>query len=245
MQITGSQLTPGTVVTLVDGIGTVIATAETFVTDSTSLDALFDLTGVTAGSYFVEISKPGYAPFQYGQPFIVTDGSGGTLVGRILVPYEVKPDREYIGWIEYANTGDGNIAAPLLRLTSVQNVLLGLVQSGQLNTSMPLTATSAEFVGIAFEGAAGILRPGASYRVPFRFLTPATGDQIDFVLEQVAAKRDGDRTGRRSSRVRRRPAPEPKSGMRSGATSRYITRPRPAISGRIADAATLESRRGN
>jgi len=84
----------------------------------THLRAHFDLQGMSIGSYDVVTHWPAGGEASLPGAFTITPGVGYHLEDRLVVPSPVRPGREYNLTLEYANTGDADMLAPLFILTS-------------------------------------------------------------------------------------------------------------------------------
>lgn len=78
--------------------------------------------------------------------------------------------------MEYANTGETDVLAPLI-LLSAENAILQLAEE----------ATSVQFLGINTDGPAGILSPGATGSVSFVFNPSVSSGTVDFSLQLQSA----------------------------------------------------------
>lgn len=158
--LTGAGFTTDTLVELVDGSGNTIATATTNLINPNRVYATFNLVGVAAGTYGVRASKPGFTD-TLNAAYQVVVGELGEVSVDLVTPGSLRGGRLYTGYIVYTNTGDTDAVPPIIFL------------EGSSVFTFDLNATpnvlSDHFLAISPEGPAGVLAPGQSVRVPFRF----------------------------------------------------------------------------
>ena len=99
---------------------------------ATALLARFDLTGAAAGIYDVVLAWPDGHTETLPAAFEVTPGIGPKLETKITAPESVRPGRQYMVHVDYSNTGDADMAAPLLRITA-ENADLKLPEEDKLH----------------------------------------------------------------------------------------------------------------
>ena len=87
--------------------------------------------------------------------FEVTPGIGPKLETKITAPESVRPGRQYMVHVDYSNTGDADMAAPLLRVTA-ENADLKLPEE------TTFVGTTIQIYGINDEIPANVLPPGAT-----------------------------------------------------------------------------------
>jgi RHS repeat-associated protein/uncharacterized repeat protein (TIGR01451 family) len=163
------------------GNSAAIADQVTFVSPKT-LWAHFDLVGAAAGIYDLRVTWPDSTFETLNGAFTVTAGIGPRLEAHIEVPPIIRNLTPSVLWVEYANTGDADLPAPLLLVSNKGTAEL------RLSTSDPYITGTLQFLGINFDGPAGVLPPGASYRIPVYFRTDAgPHEMIEFVLEEMIA----------------------------------------------------------
>jgi RHS repeat-associated protein len=178
VQVRGSRFTPATQVQLVSGTTTISAAAVS-VNDATTLYATFDLTGQSLGTYDVRASD-GAASTSLAGAFSVVAGRANPIQLTLTVPAKVRQLRTGVAIVQYTNTGNMDVTAPLLQLVA-PNAQLRLTEQSSFG------GASLQFLGIAPDGPAGILRPGQSGQVQIVFQAPptATASQINFTLNIV------------------------------------------------------------
>jgi RHS repeat-associated protein len=147
---------------------------------STSLWAHFDLQGAVPGNWDVALAWPGGEELAMQGVFAVTAGVGPRLEARLDAPEIVRGERENVLWVEYTNTGDADMPAPLFVVSAPEHVIM------RLSTADPYTAEPVQVLGVSFDRAAGVLSPGATYRIPVYFKSDAPGHaRIQLNLEQM------------------------------------------------------------
>ena len=122
--------------------------------DGASLYATFDLRGAAAGWYDVVVEKPDGATAVKSKALEVRAGGGARLETRLIAPSVLRSGGFFQLTIEYANTGDVDMPAPVLALSGPP----GLAYSLGADLAEPLA--SVEFVGYSASGPAGVLQPG-------------------------------------------------------------------------------------
>jgi RHS repeat-associated protein len=147
---------------------------------STAMSAHFDLTGVDLGVYDVVAIWPGGAEEELEEAFeVLTGGVGSRLEASLEAPDFVRPDRTFTLWLDYANTGDAEMVAPLFVISSTQGVPMRLAEQE------PFEDRAFQILGGNIDGLAGTLPPGTSGRIPIYLHVPAdTGahEMLDFDL---------------------------------------------------------------
>ena len=160
--IDGLGLTPATQYSLVGTGGAIAAQSASFTSGSQAF-ATFNLAGAAAGSYTVQAKAADGTITTLPGAITVKAGVGPHLVASISGPADVRPGRIYAFTVTYANTGDADMAAPLLQVVSSTDTLMGLTPEGLAdNGNLQVLATSPS-------GPAGVLRPGDSGSVTVFF----------------------------------------------------------------------------
>jgi RHS repeat-associated protein len=164
-----------------DGLPTHTADQLTKLSDTT-LSAHFDLKGATTGLYNVRVTWPGGVQQTLSAAFTIKPGIGPKLEAKIAAPSVVRRMAENIAWLEYTNTGDAEMPAPLFVVEGSETELF------RLNPNEAYTSKPVQVLGISFQGEAGVLLPGETGRIPIYFKTSAGGhDMIPLTLSQVQA----------------------------------------------------------
>lgn len=156
------------------------ARAATEVTSesATALLARFDLMGAAAGIYAVVLTWPGGHAETLPAAFEITPGVGPKLETRITAPESVRPGRQYMVHVDYSNTGDADMAAPLLRITA-DNAQLKLPEQADFQGS------SIQLYGINDEAPANVLPPGTGSRISLVFMPSSSGGQVQFTVSEL------------------------------------------------------------
>jgi hypothetical protein len=155
MEIDGAKFERGTTFQLIDKNGTIIQTSSAYVHDASKAFATFDLTGKPIGAYDVQATQSDGTTVKLAAGLTVAAGTGGRLETNMSVPSVVLPGEIGTFTVNYRNTGDGDIAVPLLTVESPTGTLMDYTPTGVDDSSLTFLGTSAD-------GPAGILRPGAS-----------------------------------------------------------------------------------
>ncbi len=161
------------------GVPTITADSVT-VASPTTLWAHFNLSGTAPGLYNVVGVWPGDIEQSITNAFTITTGIGPRLEAQLIVPETVRRGRQTVAWVEYTNTGDADMPAPLFVISATSSVLLSLSPDG------PYTAEPVQALGVNFNQPAGTLAPGATYRIPLYFI-PTLAGQIQFTLSEMVA----------------------------------------------------------
>jgi RHS repeat-associated protein len=157
VRIDGTNLTPNTKVSLVKG-GSTIAAANIDYESPSLLYATFNLSGQPQGSYDLKITDTAGSATRPGA-FQVVPGHPSQLEVHLTTPQYARDNRPGIVAIDFTNTSNTDIIAPLFTLTSDQSVFQ--VADG----SSPLISSSITVIGTSSQGPAGIIGPGQSGEV--------------------------------------------------------------------------------
>ncbi len=122
--------------------------------DGASVYATFDLRGAAPGWYDVVIERPVGGAAIKANAFEVRTGGGARLETRLVAPSALRTGWFFPLTIEYANTGNVDMPAPVITLSGPE----GLVYSLDADLADPIA--SVEFVGYSATGPAGVLQPG-------------------------------------------------------------------------------------
>jgi RHS repeat-associated protein len=166
--VDGAKFTPDAQVKLIAPDGTERIASKVSWQDSSKLWATFDLQGLAAAQYDVQVTENGKTSILQ-DAFTVNTGALGQIETRLIVPSAVRPQQPVGITVEYTNTGETDVVAPLLSL-SVTNALLQAADGGSFDSS------KIQFLGISADGPAGILAPGATGR--FTVLVKSTGTDL-------------------------------------------------------------------
>lgn len=176
--IFGNQFTPEADVSLIDEAGNQQPATSITWLDSETLSATFDLADSAVDSYDVQVvDTPGTAVIE--DAFNVGTGNPGDLEVFVSSPSRVRPFGSSIVTVTYSNTGDTDITAPLLELTSDGATFRDF-------GATEFTEDSIQFLGINNQGLAGVLAAGASGSFTIEFEpTAEIGEQINFEVNTV------------------------------------------------------------
>ncbi|MGP8233898.1 MAG: carboxypeptidase regulatory-like domain-containing protein [Limisphaerales bacterium] len=167
LQVLGGQLAANDTYTLAGPGGTFAATSMQS-PDSTVAYATFNLGGAAAGLYNLQVAQPGGPTLTLSNAVVVTSASAAAAAPSFSVQLEIPPayraNRPFSGAIVYSDTGEVNMPAPILILTS------GGVAGMALSGSTDYSTGDLVLVGASFEGPAGTLIPGKSWSIGFSAL---------------------------------------------------------------------------
>jgi len=186
LDLTGSQFTRATTATLI-GPGGARATATTSLASGTSLAATFNLTGLPAGSYAVQVADAGQTASLPGA-FQVVAGQASQAGNVVFLMNVTSPLRSYQTgtiWVNYTNVGQTDAPAPLFEISS---------DNAQFLTPGETTGTYIPgqilLLGLNPDpnGPAGVLPPGASGSYSITFLPQTFGPDVgsSFTLSAVS-----------------------------------------------------------
>lgn len=169
LEIQGAGFDSTAQVFLVSGAGSIPAAEVSFVSSS-RLIADFELEGVEAGTYELTVVQDGDA---VALTFEVVLGIGPRLETRLVVPSRLGYHTLATLYVEFQNTGDAVMPAPLLELDATQNgqpgAWLTLTEQNLVSgfwTSAQPEGFSHSVQFIASGRTPGLLQPGESGRVP-------------------------------------------------------------------------------
>ncbi len=106
---------------------------------------------------------------------VVQIAKKGKLQAKLDVPSIIREGRITTGYIEYENIGDGDMYAPIFKLSNsikTSEVMFSLEANGKVNKE------KIKVVGLGSNYPKGILRAGEKCRVPFYFTLKGTGFRI-------------------------------------------------------------------
>jgi outer membrane protein assembly factor BamB len=155
-------------------LGLPVLTPENITVSSpTEALARFNLSEATAGLYDVTVIWPDSTQDSLTGAFEITSsGIGPRLEAHLIAPEAVRFGRKSMAWLEYENTGDADMPAPLFTITG--NCQLSL-NSKEINKS------AVHVLGIGNSALPGILGVGESRRIPVYFVV-YPHDSMDFTL---------------------------------------------------------------
>ena len=165
LEIAGGQLAAVDTYQLV-GAGGTFSASQVRVQDSSTVYATFNLNGATAGVYDIVVTPPSGAPATLSAAVQVQAAIAPTLSVQLLLPSLYRPDRVFHGTLVYKNTGNVDMPAPILILSTQGAAELSLDGQAFSNSDLML-------IGASFSGPAGVLRPGQQFSIPFSVLSTA------------------------------------------------------------------------
>ncbi|MFI5460385.1 MAG: RHS repeat-associated core domain-containing protein [Isosphaerales bacterium] len=186
LDLTGSQFTTATTATLI-GPGGARATATTSLESGTSLAATFNLTGLRAGSYAVQVADAGQTTSLPGAFQVVAGqaSQAGNVVFLMNVTYPLRPYQTGTLWVNYTNVGQTDAPAPLFEISSDNARFLppGETTGTYIPDQILLLGLNPDP-----NGPAGVLPPGASGSYSITFIPKTFGPDVSssFVLSAVS-----------------------------------------------------------
>lgn len=190
INIQGAGFDQPSAVSLLLGGATIRAATNVTVVSSSRLVADIDLTGVPSGAYQLTVVQ---GTNSAALPFEVTQAVGPKLEANLIVPSQVGRNTVAGLMIEYRNSGDSAMPAPLLVLSGSQNAQLTIQQNNvpqEFWTCAERRFASDTQQIIANGQTPGVLQPGESVRVPVHYLGLQNGgdpnnDVVAFALGMV------------------------------------------------------------
>ena len=169
--------------------GTFYAATNVSFVSASRIVAEFDFAIVPPNAYQLTVVQGGRTETL---PLTVTEGIGANFEANLVVPSQVGRNTVASLYIQYANTGDTAMQAPLLVLTGSQNSKLtikpGLVVQDFYTCGQPADANN--IVQILASGQTpGVLQPGESVRVPVHYLGLENGGDLGNDVVQFALGR--------------------------------------------------------
>jgi YD repeat-containing protein len=194
MTVTGGGFTTTSQVSLIAANSTVFPASSLFVDSSAQVTATFNLQGVPIGVYSVRVDNPDGESTTLANAFTVTADGQAHLETHLILPELVGRHAASTFYVQYANTGNVAMPAPVLTLQSADpdgsdNPLLTLDQSKVVQNlySNAIPDGFSHSIQIYASGATpGILQPGESISVPVYYaglLLPYNFDDTSVELE--------------------------------------------------------------
>ncbi|MGO9921995.1 MAG: carboxypeptidase regulatory-like domain-containing protein [Isosphaeraceae bacterium] len=171
LDISGGELAAADTFDLLGPGGVSIPGSVTQALSGSSVYATFDLAGAAVGTYDLQARAPAGQVAVLPGALTVKPGAAASLVTSVQVPSAQRVGRPVTGYVVYQNTGNVDMPAPLLILSSSSPDLeLSLTGAPNLSSS-PQYA-----MGVSPVGPAGILLPGEVAQIPLvEESTTATG----------------------------------------------------------------------
>ncbi len=144
---------------LIDSNNQTIEPTQVFFSNPGQILATFDLRGHAMGAADVQVVSSSNVVKTLTDGFVIDAGNPGELDYSLTVPDRVRLGRNFSIIVEYRNTGETDLLAPLM--------VLSTDGSDQLSLSSDLTdlATSIQILAVNPDGLAGVLPPGATGRI--------------------------------------------------------------------------------
>lgn len=193
--IMGAGFTDQTTIEFIAGDGTIRLPESVNRLSNNQITANLDLPSWSADSYDVRIAR-GESQVTLVNGFTVVQGGTPKLETNLILPARLGfsiPIRQTI-WIEYANTGDAPMPAPLLALRGsheariTTDISLATPYRGFVS---PLgVSDTVQIMGTGSDATPGILQPGDARRIPVYYIglgEPASYPQVTFTLGALTA----------------------------------------------------------
>ena len=145
-------------------IGGIKAKSVTVV-DSANVYAVFDIHNIAADCYY-DVSADGKT--LRDAVYINKKALGPVLEAKLELPERTRDNRVYTGYVVYENKGDTQMNAPTFIINyadSDTNTVFGAYDDDNDN----LTQQRVLIIGLGASNPAGVLKPGDSGRLPFKF----------------------------------------------------------------------------
>jgi YD repeat-containing protein len=180
LTLSGSGFTGASSVQLVSMASTVFKAASVSLDTFTQLTATFDLTDVPQGDYSVVVVNPGGQDATLGGSFEVTAPGEAHFVSHLVLPSKMGRHISATILVEYSNTGNVAMPAPLLELFAPPETIDGqtiinlplltlnpaLVVSGYWTSAIPEGYSNSVQILATGSEVPGYLEPGESETVP-------------------------------------------------------------------------------
>jgi YD repeat-containing protein len=173
LAIAGAGFDATAVAELVATNGTTYGATGISADSFTQLTATFNLSSVPVGRYSLRVSSPFWGTNTLADAFEVLPAGEARLETSLIVPSQLGYHAVATIWVEYRNTGNAAMSAPLLVLSATQNgregAFLTLQQVGLVEgfwTSADPAGFSHSVQILASGDTPGVLQPGDSVRVP-------------------------------------------------------------------------------
>jgi YD repeat-containing protein len=177
LTLSGAGFDASTILSLVGSDAAVIAATSQVVLSASRMTATFSLAGLTPGMYSVLATEPDGASDVLANGFTVSGAGAGQLDIQLVVPSVLGRHATATLYVDYANTGNEAIPAPLLILYSddpdgsdrpLMTLDQARVSAGFWTSALPAGfSTSVQFLTTG--STPGVLQPGESGRMPVYF----------------------------------------------------------------------------
>ncbi len=173
--IVGGGFDDSSTVEFIGSDDSIWAPSQIRVISPTTMTVDLDLPAWPQDAYDLIVAKPGVDPHEVVNAFEVTTAVPAILDARVVVPSALGRHWYATLWIEYANTGEASMPAPLFKLHGSDDAILTLDSSlaGRglwTNTSPAGTSDTVQVMATGSGATPGILQPGDSGRIPVYYL---------------------------------------------------------------------------
>ncbi len=145
--------------------------SQVVVFDSVKAVATFDVTGLAAGAYEVHV-KNGGEEASASLLALTETRVGPKWSCKLDIASAVRSSREYVGYLEYSNSGDMPLDAPYVKITAGSGSFIRFGTADAWGDTLELMATSETYP-------ASQLKPGETRRIPFRYKTTVSSLSIE------------------------------------------------------------------
>ena len=133
--------------------------------------ATFDVTGLAAGDYEVYVKKGG-DEVSASLLALTQQKIGPKWSCKLDIASAIRSSREYVGYLEYSNTGDMPLDAPYVKITAGSGSFIRLGAADAWGDTLELMAVSETYP-------ASQLKPGEKRRIPFRYKTTGSSLSVE------------------------------------------------------------------
>ena len=176
LSVAGLHFAEGMAVRL-EGASGNAAAAETRVLSAERIDARFDGKSLAPGASWTLVVADADGSEVRLENAVRTSGEPARpgLSAKLDMPSSLRAGRAFVFYIDYANTGNVDIPAPVFTVKSEQMVF---------TTDYGAYTNEVRVMGLGAEGSAGVLRVGESFRMPVQARVKATaGGTIQYTLK--------------------------------------------------------------
>ncbi len=185
----------GTTVALVDASGTSYTATSLKIDSFSRMTATFGAGTVPAGNYSVVVTSAAGDTAQLANAFTMVQGGQAHLETQLIIPGALGRHVTATLYVEYTNTGDIAMDAPLLVLASgdadgsdvpLMTLNQSLLTQGYWTSAMP-EGFSDSIMVLASGATPGLLQPGETVRIPVYYagLLQNASHRWDFSDDQV------------------------------------------------------------
>ncbi len=182
-QVEGLGFEPGVVVQLRQGAA-VLRSAAPFSASGQLLGVTLPLGGLAAQTADLAVVWPDLGEAVLPGAFTVVAGGAALLDAELVIPDQARDSRPYTMVLQYENVGTVDMPAPLLVVTSDENLAM------RLDPRAPWVRGPVQVLAVdrVTPGAAGTLSPGRRHSVPISFVAEgANGQQLGFAISVLGS----------------------------------------------------------